>query len=98
MGANQTLHLAGREMPEGAQLPPTYPVVAGWNMVGFKSIPWNATNVTAEDYLAGTDPVRIYGFENGSWFFISGPPYDDPKMEPGLGYWVAFTEPGTIYP
>jgi hypothetical protein len=94
MKAAQTLSLAGREMPEGAQLPPTYDVVVGWNMVGFKS---TATNVTAEDYLIGTEYVRIYGFKNGAWFFIPGPPYTA-YMEPGLGYWVAFTELGTIYP
>jgi len=98
MGAAQNLTLAGSQMPEGAQLPPTYDVVVGWNMVGFKSIPWNANNVTAEDYLTGTHPVRIYGYENGTWFFIPGPPYNSPKLKPGLGYWVAFTEPGTIYP
>jgi hypothetical protein len=74
--------------------PPTYDVVVGWNMIGFKS---TATNVTADDYLAGTKYVRIYGFKNGSWFFIPGPPYSS-YLEPGLGYWVAFTEPGTIYP
>jgi len=95
MEAAQTLNLAGTEMPKGTQLPPAYDVVAGWNMVGFKS---TATNVTATDYLAGTEYVRIYYFENGAWFFIPGPPYDNPKMKPGLGYWVAFTEPGTIYP
>jgi hypothetical protein len=95
MKAGQNLTLAGTEMPKGTQLPPAYDVVVGWNMVGFKS---TASNVTAEDYLAGTKPVRIYGFENGTWFFIPGPPYNNPKMKPGLGYWVAFTEPGTIYP
>jgi hypothetical protein len=94
MEAAQTLNLAGSEMPKGTQLPPTYDVVVGWNMVGFKS---TATNVTAEDYLDGTEYVRIYWFENGTWFTIPGPPYDDP-MEPGHGYWVAFTAPGTIYP
>jgi hypothetical protein len=72
-----------------------YEVVVGWNMVGFKS---TATNVTATDYLAGTEYVRIYYFENGTWYLIPGPPYDNPKMKPGLGYWVAFTAPGTIYP
>jgi hypothetical protein len=56
-------------------------VVAGWNIVGFKP---TADNVTAEDYLEGTEYARIYGFENGKWFLIP-PPYDDPKMEPGLG-------------
>jgi hypothetical protein len=95
MKAAQNLTLAGRENAVPPALPPTYDVVAGWNMVGFKS---TATNVTAEDYLAGIEPVRIYGFENGAWFFIPGPPYNNPKMKPGLGYWVAFTAPGTIYP
>jgi hypothetical protein len=94
MEADQTLNLAGTEMPQGAQLPPAYDVVAGWNMVGVKA----TNNVTAEDYLDGTDYVRIYGFKDGAWFTIPGPDYDDPEMEPGRGYWVAFTEPGTIYP
>jgi hypothetical protein len=94
MGAAQTLDLAGTEMPEGTQLPPAYDVVSDWNMVGFKS----TNNVTAKDYLNGTEYVRIYGYKNGAWFLIPGPNYDTPQMEPGLGYWVAFTEPGTIYP
>jgi hypothetical protein len=94
METSQTLDIAGTEMPQGAQLPPAYDVVAGWNMVGVKA----TNNVTAADYLDGTDYVRIYGFENGHWFTIPGPNYDAPEMEPGHGYWVAFTEPGTIYP
>lgn len=94
MEVAQTLNLAGTEMPKGAQLPPTYDVVAGWNMVGFKS----TNNVTAADYLNGTDYVRIYGFKDGAWFTIPGPNYNTPEMVPGRGYWVAFTEPGTIYP
>lgn len=94
MEAAQTLNLAGTEMPKGAELPPTYDVVAGWNMVGVKS----TNNVTALDYLYGTDYVRIYGFKDGAWFTIPGPNYNTPEMVPGLGYWVAFTEPGTIYP
>jgi len=95
MGANQTLDLAGREMPEGTHLPPAYNVVVGWNMVGFKS---TAANVTAQSYLAGTEYVRIYYFKSGAWYTIPGPAYNTTMMEPGLGYWVAFTKPGTIYP
>ncbi|MGB5926205.1 MAG: hypothetical protein WBH01_08990 [Dehalococcoidia bacterium] len=92
MEAARTLDLAGTEMPEGTQLPPAYDVVAGWNMVGFKS----TINKTAVSYLAGTVYVRIYYYENGQWELIPADYTDD--MEPGLGYWVAFTEPGTIYP
>jgi len=95
MKAAQNLTLAGRENAVPPALPPTYDVVVGWNMVGFKS---TASNVTAADYLDGTECVRIYYFENGTWKLIPGPSYDNPKMKPGLGYWVAFTEPGTIYP
>ena len=95
MEAARNLTIAGSEMPEGTQLPPAYDVVVGWNMVGFKS---TAINVTALTYLDGTDYVRIYLYKNGAWDLIPGPNYDSPKMEPGLGYWVAFTEPGTIYP
>ena len=76
-------------------MPPTHGAVAGWNMVGFNS---TATNVTATDYLAGTKCVRIYYSENGTWSLIPGRPYDNPETEPGLAYWVAFTEPETIYP
>ena len=73
-------------------LPPTYDVVEGWNMVGFKS----TENMTAGNYLDGTDPVRIYGFDitQGGWFPLT----TSQNMTPGLGYWVAFSEPGTIYP
>jgi hypothetical protein len=73
-------------------LPPTYDVVEGWNMVGFKS----TGNMTAGNYLDGTDPVRIYGFDitQGGWFPLT----TGQNMTPGLGYWVAFSEPGTIYP
>jgi len=93
MKAAETLHLAGTQMPKGTQLPPAYDVVVGWNMVGFKS---TVSNVTAADYLEGTEYVRIYFFKNGTWDLIPAP-YSE-FMEPGLGYWVAFTEPGTIYP
>jgi len=73
-------------------VPSTYPVVEGWNMVGFKS----TGNMTAGEYLYGTDPVRIYGFDfdEGGWFSLT----TGQNMTPGLGYWVAFSEAGTIYP
>jgi len=75
----------------GGSPPPTYDVVEGWNMVGFKSM----EKMAAKDYLMGTEIVRIYGFDGG-WFSL---PYDySNNMTPGLGYWVAFSEPGTIYP
>ncbi len=95
MEAARTLNIAGTVMPEGGGIPHDYDVVVGWNMVGFKS---TADNVTVEVYLAGTEYIKIYGFEDGAWFTIPGTAYNTTYMVPGLGYWVAFIEPGTIYP
>ena len=72
------------------QLPPTYNVREGWNMVGFKSM----TPMLAGDYLQGTETVRIYKFQNGTWSTVQAAH----NMTPGLGYWVAFSKAGTIYP
>jgi hypothetical protein len=72
------------------QMPPYYNVVPGWNMVGFKSM----ANMEAQDYLNRTDWVRIYKFQSGAWGTVQA----TDNMTPCLGYWVAFSEPGTIYP
>jgi len=93
METARNLTIAGSPMPEGNQLPPAYDVVVGWNMVGFKS---TSTTTTFQEYLEGVDPVRIYYYKGSTWHVVSNPGSD--KMEPGLGYWMAFTEPGTIYP
>ena len=94
MGAAANLTLVGQAVapPGYGPPPPTYDVVEGWNMVGFRAM----GNMDVEDYLLGTDHVRVYGFDlgQGGWFSLA----DDEEMEPGLGYWVAFSEPGTIYP
>ena len=78
--------------PGSGSPPPTYPVVKGWNMVGFRSM----ANMVAGDYLKETKYVRIYGFDLGQngWFPLTS----SQNMTPGLGYWVAFSEAGTIYP
>jgi len=73
--------------------PPAYNVVKGWNMVGFRSM----VEMNADDYLKNTDYVRILGFDRDRGWFNVGPGKVE-KLEPGLGYWVAFSEPGTIYP
>jgi hypothetical protein len=72
------------------QLPPTYSVREGWNMIGFKS----RVAMAVKDYLAGTKWVRVLEFKNGVWTIL----LEGGMMTPGLGYWVAFSEPGTVYP
>lgn len=85
-----TLTVVGVAIALPGEMPRAYRVEEGWNMVGFQSI----TEMDAQDYLEGTDLVRIYRFKNGAWSIVQ----PEVKLEPGLGYWMAFSEPGTIYP
>jgi hypothetical protein len=71
-------------------MPPTYSVVAGWNLIGFKS----TYARTAGDYLNSVNWVRIWSFANGAYSPITS----SGMMQPGLGYWVAIIGTGTIYP
>ncbi len=73
-------------------MPPAYDVYVGWNLIGFKS----TTARTVSDYLAGIDGkwTMIYGYANGSYFVAQS----GDQMQPGLGYWIAVTATGTIYP
>jgi len=81
---------AGVAITMPGQVPPSYSVREGWNMIGFKS----QNGMAVEDYLAGTSAVRVLEFHNGEWKSLG----KTAMMTPGLGYWVAFSEPGTIYP
>lgn len=94
MQAEATLTVVGQAVapPGYGPPPPAYDVVEGWNMVGFRAM----ENMTVEDYLLGTAYVRIYGFDlgQGGWFSLT----TGQNMTPSLGYWIAFSEPGTIYP
>ena len=94
MSAAANLTVVGQAIaaPGFGPPPPSYSVLEGWNMVGFRAM----NPMEAGDYLAGTDCVRIYGFDltQGGWFPLTS----SQNMTPGLGYWVAFSEPGIIYP
>ena len=94
MAAAVTLTVVGQAIaaPGYGPPPPAYDVVEGWNMTGFRAM----EGMTVDEYLKGTDYVRVYGFdlEVGGWFSLS----KDDVMTPGLGYWIAFSDAGTIYP
>jgi len=90
MTASATLTVSGTEMPEDPFAPlPAYPVVEGWNLVGFKS----TSAKTVSEYLLGVDYVRVYEYVAG-YNSLSASDY----MMPGRGYWIAVSEAGTIYP
>ena len=92
MDATATLTAVGTAIALPGEMPRAYRVEEGWNMVGFQS---TRDTIKAEEYLKETSFVRIYKFEDGNWDIVE-PALDN--MQPGLGYWVAFSEPGTIYP
>lgn len=89
MTAAATLTVDGVVNPMPPQTPPTYDVAAGWNLIGFKS----TCTRTAGAYLYGVPFVRIWGFADGWVSMDSGD-----MMQPGLGYWIAATGVGTIFP
>ena len=92
MTAHDVLTVEGVVIPLPPTTPPTYDVVPGWNLIGFKS----TYPRTAGDYLEGIAGkwVRIYGYANGMYTAVQS----DDLMMSGQGYWIAVTAAGTIYP
>ncbi len=85
-----TFVVCGDTMPAPPEPPPSYDVCVGWNLIGIRS----ATPVKASEWLttiAGKYGI-IYGFDNGHYFSVGA--NDD--LVPGMGYWIAITQPGTI--
>jgi hypothetical protein len=90
MDAATTQTVFGVVNPVAPMTPPTYSVDAGWNLIGFKS----TCTRTASAYLAGVSCVRIWSFDNNAWV----PVQSGDMLQPGLGYWIAATGAGTIFP
>jgi hypothetical protein len=91
MTAASSISYHGKVNPLPPTTPPTYAVAAGWNLMGFKS----TCARTAGDYLGSSVPwVRIWGYANNAWIQV----HSDTMLQPGLGYWIAATGAGTIYP
>lgn len=93
VASDQTLSVTGTALPNPPQTPPTYSVVVGWNLIGFKSTSVSTTYAT---YLAGTTSVRAYGYNSTTQQYETI--LTTTNMVPGKGYWVSFTAAGTIYP
>ena len=96
MTAADTLNLGalGSELPAPPNAPPSYAVVEGWNLIGFKS----TTPKLASNYLAAIDGkyTLIYGYNAADDIYFTVGSNDN--LQPGHGYWIAITESGTIYP
>ncbi len=90
MKSGTTFTVCGDTMPAPPEPPPSYEVCVGWNLIGIRS----AEPVEASEWLntiAGKYGT-IYGFDNGHYFSVGA--NDD--LVPGMGYWIAITQPGTI--
>ena len=90
MTAASTMTVNGMVNPTPPATPPTYSVAAGWNMIGFKS----TCARTASAYLGGVPWVRIWGLCQRSWVAVQS----GDMLQPGIGYWIAATSAGTIFP
>ncbi len=92
MSTAANLTILGRELPLPPAAPPVYGVVGGWNCIGFKSI----ETMTASDYLSAITGqyTVIYGFNavTQTYVNVTG------DFDPGMGYWIAVTEAGNIFP
>ncbi len=99
MTAPAVLTVSGIDLPLAPITPPSYSVVPGWNLLGFKS----TVVKTADFYLAAIPGkyTSIYGFTNGAYVAVynsGGVVPGSDNLTPGAGYWVAIIAAGTIYP
>lgn len=84
-----------------AAVPPSIPVVAGWNMVPVVDIQGAAvgTQIGAAQYLRSVDWESAYSYDTvaDKWVGIANPgKFDFVKV--GLGYWLYVNEADTLVP
>lgn len=65
----------------------SYSLPVGWNMLGFTSSEAKSPAVYLAN-IAGKYDI-LYGYENGSWTMPA-------LLNPGGGYWIHMTQPGTV--
>jgi hypothetical protein len=81
-------------------IPPTYSLVPGWNLVGFKSQP-NATEAkSVGTYLSSIngayDANNVWGYESASGSWVrAGPDY---MLQPGQAMWILMVTSATLRP
>jgi hypothetical protein len=98
MRAVNTLYVDGYVIAP-TRTPPTYALVTGWNLVGFKPQP-NIANETVGAYLSSItgsyDPNNVWVFDNsgGNWIRAT----DSTWLRPGDAIWIFVTAPTTLRP
>ena len=85
-----------------AALPPSFKLVAGWNLVPYATSDLTITKRDADDYFTGLNWSRAFRFDNASNKFVGILPNDIDKAEDnitiGNGYWVFLNAAGTLVP
>jgi len=88
-----SLWVFGTKAPMPPDVPSSYDVCEGWNMVGFRS----TEEMAPQDYLRDFDPSEyggIYGWDPYLQDWITNPD----TLVPGHGYWIPFSVAGAIHP
>ena len=92
-----TLYVFGNVFPPPPATPPSYSLLAGWNLVGFKPQPTVASE-TVGAYLTSitgdynTNNVWTYDNSNGAWIRASS----STPIQPGQAMWLYMTTPATL--
>lgn len=95
MPGNGTLVISGRYLSAPPNVLPAYAVNAGWNLIGYTAR-YNMTNEAAADYLGPS----VYNAAQANYAFNPDGDYyyQTWTYNAGLGYWLALSQNGTIYP
>jgi len=98
MTSPDKLNLTGTIIPS-SQIPPTYALVTGWNLLGFKPEP-TITNETVGQYLGSVSGkydasnVWLYDTLSNSWLRANS----SSILHPGQGIWILMTLSATLKP
>ena len=94
MPNNATLMVKGRYLSAPPSVLPSYSQSTGWNLIGYTAR-YNMTNEPAAAYLgslAGSAEANYAYNADGDYY------YQTDSYDAGLGYWLALSKAGTVYP
>lgn len=98
MKSAATLYVGGAVIPN-TQTPPAYPLVSGWNLIGFKPQPTVGPE-TVSAYLSGIsgkyDPNNVWIYDNVSASWIRA--NSSFVLQPGQAIWILITSAATFKP
>ena len=79
-------------------VPPSFALLAGWNLVPVVAVEAGVEDVDADTYLSGLKWSRAYGYESLTGTLQGFVPNGDDVVTVGKGYWVFVSEDGTLVP